>query len=228
MEAIPLHVLPADQLFRLYVQDSSGTRIVLWFKCGNNGDLVTKPLSSGRHVFEAKGKFDTGTFHATSEPEKISLTGVEKRDHLHLTYHPSIKEPTPVLNGPGCRKNAPRFDLTKLTKLEEVAVHLLASPGRYSVEKAKNQYHAIINNAYGFGGQPKVIFWVAPLDRQQPVVPDALIVPGCFLYARCSPQRLSFDVLLQVQQTAVPYSRFGDMHIMAAPISEESETVLPK
>ena len=51
MEAIPLHVLPADQLFRLYVQDGSGTRIVLWFKCGNNGDLVTKPLSSGRHVF---------------------------------------------------------------------------------------------------------------------------------------------------------------------------------
>ena len=141
MEAIPLHVLPADQLFRLYVQDGSGTRIVLWFKCGNNGDLVTKPLSSGRHVFEAKGKFDTGTFHATSEPEKISLTGVEKRDHLHLTYHPSIKEPTPVLNGPGCRKNAPRFDLTKLTKLEEVAVHLLASPGRYSVEKTKDQYH---------------------------------------------------------------------------------------
>ncbi|CAB1371011.1 hypothetical protein [Denitratisoma oestradiolicum] len=220
---LPVHDLPADNLFRLYVKDGERTRIMLWFRCSNNGDLVTRAFSNGRNLFEVMGNFDHGRFQPTTAPEKIDgLSGNDVADHLHLTFHPSIKKPTPVLNGIKRRTNIPRIDLRTLDRLQQVATHLLASPKHYPVEAPKpekpgGQYHAVLENPYG-PQQPRITFWVAPIQRSVMQVAERDVLPGCFIYARVSPKSLGHDLLLQVQQDTMPYSEYGDMHILAAPI----------
>ena len=220
---IPVHALPADKVFRLYVKEKGRTHAVLWFRCSNNGDLVTRALSTGRNLQEVKGHFEHGRFEPTTAPERlVGLTGNDEADHLHLTFHPSIKKPTPVLNGIKRRSNSPRFDLCTLDRLQQVAVHLLATPGHYpveapKVEKPDGQYHAVLTNAYGHQ-PPRITFWVAPIQRSTAKLADADLLLGCFLYARVSPRALSHDLLLQVKLDTIPYSEYGDMHILAAPI----------
>ncbi len=219
----PVHHLPTDTLFRVYVKNGSETRVVLWFRCSNNGDLVTKALSSGRNLHEVKGRFNYGIFNQISEPIKLQgLTGDDRKDHLHLTIHPSIKKPSGVLHGIKGRKHIPRFDLKSLDRLQQVVVHLLATPQYYSIEKPDLQkddgkYHAVLENIYG-SWQPRIIFWVAPIFRATEQVADDDVLPNCFFYGRVSPGALSHDLLLQVQFDSIPYSRYGDMHILAAPV----------
>lgn len=221
---IPVHDLPADALFRLYVKDEGCTHVVLWFRCSNNGDLVTRAFSNGRNLFEVKGNFDHGRFQPTTAPEKIAgLSGNDEADHLHLTFHPSIKKPKAVLNGIKRRTSMPRFDLRTLDRLQQVSIHLLASPKHYPVETPKpdkpgGQYHAVIENAYG-PQQPRITFWAAPIQRSVMQPSEKDVMPGCIIYARVSPKALKHDLLLQVQYDSMPYSEYGDMHILAAPIA---------
>jgi len=103
---IPVRALPADKLFRIYVKDGGRFHAVLWFRCSNNGDLVTRALAKSRNIFEVKGKFDHGRFKPITAPEKLDgLTGDDEEDHLHMTFHPSVKKPTPALNGIKRRSN---------------------------------------------------------------------------------------------------------------------------
>ncbi|KRB79078.1 hypothetical protein ASE07_05165 [Noviherbaspirillum sp. Root189] len=226
---IAVHVLPADTLFRLYLQDGNQTRALLWFRCSNNGDLVTRPRSSGRRVSEVKGNFEKGYFKGTSIPEPMSLKGNDEKDHVHLTFHPSVKGPRPVLFGVRRRQSIPRFDLCSLERLEEVVIHSLASPGHYPIEspsldRLDGKYHGVITNPYAPGVQPKITFWVAPIKRDIVEFGDEVLVPGCFLYARCSPRSLQHDLLVQVKLDTAPYTEYGDVHIMAAPISGDGQT----
>lgn len=223
---IPVHVLPADKLFRLYVKDGGRSHAVLWFRCSNNGDLFTRALAKSRDIYEVKGTFDHGAFEPSSTPEKLlGLTGNDENDHLHMTFHPSVQKPTPVLNGIKRRTNLPRFDLRTLDRLQEVAIHLLATPWHYPVEAPKlekpdGQYHAFLENIYG-QQQPRITFWVAPIQRDAAQLADGDILPACFLYARVSPKALSHDLLLQARLDVIPYSEYGDMHILAAPIAAD-------
>jgi hypothetical protein len=227
-QMIPVHDVPVDRLFRVYVKSGLETRVVLWFRCSNNGDLVAKALSSGRNLHEVKGKFDHGIFKPITEPEKLQgLTGDDQKDHLHLTIHPSIKKPSCVLNGIMGRKHTPRFDLKTFDRLQQVVVHLLATPQNYSIAKPDLQkdggkFHAVLGSAYGLG-QPRIIFWVAPISRVTVQVANADVLPDCFFYGRVSPSALSHDLLLQVQLDTVPYSQYGDMHILAAPVADAEE-----
>jgi hypothetical protein len=221
---IHVHSLPADKLFKVFVKDADTTRLVLWFRCSNNGDLVTRSLTTSRNVFEVKGNFDSGRFDATTTPERLlDMTDDNEKDHLHLTLHPSSKKyPTPILNGIKRRAHPPRFDLRNLDRLQEVAIHLLASPQYYHVEAPKlekedERYHAVLDGIYG-NQQPRLSFWVAPIDRKSGQLMESDILEGCVLYARVSPKFLNQDILLQVKLDYTPYSEYGDMHIMAAPI----------
>jgi hypothetical protein len=54
-ETLPMHLLPADKLFRVYITDGIQNRVVLWFKYNNKGDLVTKPLVARSNVFQSYG-----------------------------------------------------------------------------------------------------------------------------------------------------------------------------
>ena len=224
---IPVHALPADKLFRLYVKDGGRSHAVLWFRCSNNGYLVTRALSTGRNVHEVKGNFHHGRFKPITAPEKlVGLTGDDEADHLHLTFHPSSdKKPTPLLSGIKRRSNLPHFDLRTLDRLQQVAIHLLATPGHYPVEAPKlekpdGQYHAVLENIYG-QQQPRITFWVAPIRRDTEQLAGGDVLSACFLYARVSPKALSHDLLLQARLDAIPYSEFGDMHILAAPIAAD-------
>lgn len=225
---IPVHELPADQLFRIYVRNGEKTHTVLWFRCSKNGDLVTRALSSGRHLHEVKGNFDHGTFIPATQPEKLDgLTGNDEADHLHLTIHPSIKKPTAVMHGIKSRKHLPRFDLRTFDRLQQVVIHLLATPQHYPIEAPNlkgdgGKYHAIFNNVYGIM-QPRITFWVSPIQRSTAQLTDADVLPNCFFYGRVSPRALNHDLLLQAQLDSIPYSKYGDMHILAAPIVDREE-----
>lgn len=142
-----------------------------------------------------------------------------------MTFHPSVKKPTPVLNGIKRRTNLPRFDLRTLDRLQQVAIHLLATPRHYPVEAPKlekpdGQYHAFLENIYG-QQQPRITFWVAPIPRDTEQLAEGDVLPGCFLYARVSPKALSHDLLLQAKLDVIPYSDYGNIHILAAPIAAD-------
>ena len=218
---LPMHLLPADTLFRIYINDGIQSRVVLWFKYSNKGDLVTKPLVAVQKVFQSYGTTKNGNFEFTHPSHVVELTGNEHHDHPHLTYHPSsAMQPKPVMHGVRQKRHIPAFDIRTLDKCKEVARHLLAAPAAYSVcspQGKDKQYHAILNRPYNGVQQPTVIFWAAPLLRDSESIPDEFIIQGCFFYARCRPKRLPHDILLQVALSNSPYTKAGDMHIVCAP-----------
>jgi hypothetical protein len=186
--------------------------------------LVTKPMASIGKVSKGTGNIVDGSFQLSGTPQPVQLSGNEKADHLHFTYHPSIRKTTPVLNGVARQSFAPRFNLCNITRLAEVVRHQLATPQAYPNEHPKadedGQYHAVLKDVYGGMCQPTVTFWVAPINRSSNEIPDALIVPECFIYVRVSPQRLPIDVLIQAKLTYSKYTSAGDVHIMAAAVAE--------
>lgn len=220
---LPLHVLPVDKLFKVYVNDGGTLHLALWFKCANNGDLVTKPMASTGDVTKGTGRINYGNFVLNNEPEPVKLTGAEKPDHLHFTYHPSVKKDTPILRGANGQSYPPRFNLLTLNALEEVVRHQLATPVAYPIqsprhEDADQKYHAVLNNAYDGKHQPTLTFWVAPISRTSTHIPDEFILPGCFIYAKTSPKKLAIDILIQARLSHSQYTSAGDVHIMAAPV----------
>lgn len=221
-EILPMHLLPADKLFRIYITDGVQSRVVLWFKYSNKGDLVTKPLVASPKIFRSQGALENGHFVLTRPSQAVELTGNEKRDHPHITYHPSSeKRHQPVMHGVRKKNHVPAFDTRTLAECREVARHLLASPNAYCVRSPKSdvddQYHAMITRPYDAVHQPTVTFWAAPLQRDSESIPDEFIVRGCFLYARCSPIKLPHDILIQAKLSNSPYTAAGDMHIVCAP-----------
>ena len=223
----PVHVLPPGKRFMLYVNDGRNSRVVLWFKCGDNGDLVTKPMAVMGEVIEGHGKIEDGQFVISGQGQPVPLTGNEKADHLHFTYHPSIQKPRPVLRAAKGKLFQPRFNLAELTTLQEVVRHQLATPDAYPIRRPRpevpdEKFHAVINAAYDGRCQPTVTFWVAPVSRDVNTIPDAHLVLGCFLYARTSPRSLHHDLLLQARLTHSSYTAEGYVHIMVAPIGELS------
>ncbi|WP_114971923.1 hypothetical protein [Rhodoferax ferrireducens] len=220
---LPLHVIPADKLFRVYVNDGGTLHLALWFKCANNGDLVTKPMATIGDVTKGRGRMSDGNFLITNEPELVKLTGAEKPDHLHFTYHPSIKKTTPILRGANGQCYPPKFNLSTLNTLEEVVRHQLATPESYPIQSPKHgdadhKFHAVLNNAYDGKHQPTLTFWVAPIGRTSAHIPDEFILPGCFIYAKISPKKLAIDILIQARLSHSQYTSEGDVHIMAAPV----------
>lgn len=219
---LPIHLLPVDKLFRVYITDGVQSRVVLWFKYNNKGDLVTKPLVASPKIFQSYGTLKNGDFVLTQSSQVVELTGNEHIDHPHLTYHPSSnKQAQPVLHGVKRKKHVPAFDTRTLAECREVARHLLASPNAYSVCSPKSdkdgQYHAMITRPYDAIHQPTVTFWAVPLVRAIESIPDKFIVRGCFIYARCSPCKLPHDILIQARLSKSPYTEAGDMHIVCAP-----------
>lgn len=220
-EMLPMHLLPADKLFRIYITDGVQSRVVLWFKYNNKGDLVTKPLVATSNVFQSYGTTKNGNFVLTQPSQVVELTGNEHRDHPHITYHPSSeKQAQPVMHGVRRKTHVPAFDTRTLAECREIARHLLATPAAYSVRSPKGedgQYHAMLTRPYDAVLQPTVTFWAAPLLRDRESIPDEFIVRGCFVYARCSPTQLPHDILIQAALSSSPYTDAGDMHIVCAP-----------
>lgn len=221
---IPVHELPTDKLFRVYLADGVTTRSVLWFRCSNNGDLITRSLSKSSNVLEVHGNFDADSFRPTSTPKKLrGLTGNDEFDHKHFTFHPSsLKKPKPILFGLKRRSFVPKFDLRTIDGLEQVAIHLLASPNQYPIrrprpDKPDEKYHAMLANIYGHD-QPRITFWVAPINRETSKLAEACVVKDCQCYVRMSPMALDHDLLLQIRVDATPYTEYGDIHILMAPI----------
>ncbi len=134
IEMLPIHLLPANKLFHIYITDGQHSRVVLWFKYNDKGDLVTKPLVATSQVFQSYGVTKNGSFVLTQPCQEIELTGNVHRDHTHITYHPSSKKYTqPVMHGVKRKSHVPVFDTRTLSDCREVARHLLATPTAYSV-----------------------------------------------------------------------------------------------
>lgn len=228
-EKLPMHILPADKLFRIYITDGAQSRVVLWFKYNNKGDLVTKPLVATSNVSQSYGTTKSGNFVLTQPSQVLELTGNEHCDHPHITYHPSSKNyAQPVMHGVKRKTHVPVFDTRTLAECKEVARHLLATPAAYSVRSPKSDddpYHAMLTRPYDNIQQPTVTFWAAPLLRGNEDIPDDFIIRGCFLYARCSPSQLPHDILIQVALSRSPYTDAGDMHIVCAPTLDQISTV---
>jgi len=218
---LPIHRLPADTLFRIFISDGLQSRVVLWFKYNNKGDLVTKPLVATTKVFQSYGTTKNGNFELTQSIQVVELTGNAHNDHPHITYHPtSATQTKPVMHGVRKKSHIPTFDTRTLVECKEVARHLLATPAAYSVcspQGGDKQYHAILTRPYNGIQQPNVTFWAAPLPRNSKSIPDEFIIQGCFIYARCSPNRLPHDILIQATLSNSPYTPAGDMHIVCAP-----------
>ena len=222
---ILVHKLPSDKLFRIYLSDGLSTRSALWFRCSNNGDLITRSLSKSNNILEVQGSFDAEVFQPNSVPKKLlGLTGNDEKDHKHFTFHPSSHiKPKPILFGLQRRSFAPKFDLRTLDRLEVVAIHLMASPSHYPIaqprpEKTDDKYHAILKGIYG-QNQPRITFWVAPINRMTSQLIESSVVKESKCYVRMSPTALDHDLLLQIQVDAVPYTQYGDIHILMAPIA---------
>lgn len=221
LETISMHLLPADKLFHIYITDGVQSRVVLWFKYNNKGDLVTKPLVATSSISQSFGTTKNRHFVLTKPIQAVELTGNEKRDHPHITYHPSSeKQAQPVMHGVRRKTHVPAFDTKNLAECREVARHLLATPAAYSVRSPKGdggQFHAMLTRPYDAVHQPTVTFWAAPLQRDSESIPDEFIVRGCFIYARCIPTQLPHDILIQAALSSSPYTEAGDMHIVCAP-----------
>lgn len=219
---IPVHQLPADTLFRVFITDGTQTREVLWFKCSDKGDLVTKPCVALSKAFQGYGTTSNGNFVLTTPIQAVELTGHEHTDHPHVTYHPSSKkQSSPVIHGVQRNVHAPTFDTRTLAKLQEVARHQLASPVAYSVRAPQNdeggKYHAMLMKPYDGVHQPTLTFWLAPIQRHIPLIPDEFLVSDCFIYARCAPTGLQHDLLIQVKLSQSAYTEAGNIHLLCAP-----------